>query len=152
MFGNNKTKEKNNLVPSSAPINGLNSLVVGTVIEGHLTSENDIRIDGIIRGSIDCKAKVIIGPQGRVEGTINCSNAMIEGQFEGILNVSDTLDVRKDAKINGEMSIGKLSVETGASFNGTCNMGQQSAINGGARKEKGKLTAQGAFTSKKQAS
>jgi cytoskeletal protein CcmA (bactofilin family) len=82
-------------------------------------------VDGTIKGNLDCTAKVIIGPTGYVEGQINCTNAIIEGRFEGVLNVKELLNVRNSAKINGEITTNKLIVEAGAVFNVTCKMGKQ---------------------------
>jgi cytoskeletal protein CcmA (bactofilin family) len=46
----------------------------------------------------------------------------MEGKFKGTLNVSDTLNLRSSAHIEGEVQIGKLSVEPGATFNASCLM------------------------------
>ncbi len=135
MFGNNKKNSKNQT--SSAPPSsngsaggGLNSLVQGTVIEGNVTADSDIRIDGTINGTLNCKAKVIIGPTGRIKGKITCANAMIEGKIEGELIVSELLNVRKTAHIQGDVSTKKLIVEEGAIFEVSCNMMNQSGMNG----------------------
>lgn len=122
MFGN---KDNGTSMPSALPSNALNSLVENTIVEGQVTSESDIRVDGTIRGSLICKAKVIIGPKGYIEGKIVCANAMIEGRFEGDLQVSELLNVRKTAVITGEINTKKLIVESGAIFNVSCRMGQQ---------------------------
>ncbi len=109
-------------MPSSTS-HSLNSLVQGTVVEGTVKSESDIRIDGTIKGILHCNAKVIIGPSGRVEGEVQCKNAVIEGQFEGTLNVEALLDVRDTANVTGDISTGKLIVNQPKSFNVTCAMG-----------------------------
>ncbi len=115
MFGGKeKTQLAKNTINTAS--NALNSLVKGTEIEGTVKAESDIRIDGTIKGNLDCAAKVIIGPTGYVEGHVNCENAIIEGQFEGILNVKELLNVRNTAKINGEISTNKLIVEAGLPY------------------------------------
>lgn len=107
-------------MPSS---HSLNSLVKGTVVEGTVKSESDIRIDGTIKGKLFCDAKVIIGPSGYVEGEIRCENAVIEGKFEGNLQVSELLNIRETANISGEVRTNKLIVQSGATFNVACSMG-----------------------------
>lgn len=136
MFGG---KEKSGTVKSnisSASVGALNTLVEGTVIEGQVTAKSDIRIDGMIRGNLNCDGKVIIGITGFIEGQINCTNAVIQGKFEGTLNVKELLNVRESAKINGEVTTGKLIVESGAVFNVTCKMGKQTSENGNATERK----------------
>jgi len=122
MFGN--TKENHTKTVTSTPLSGsLNSLVSGTVIEGQVQSEGDIRVDGFINGSLKCKAKVIIGPTGRVFGDITCKNAVIEGVLEGVIQVEETLKLEKSAKVKAEIVTNKIIIAAGAVFNGNCKMG-----------------------------
>jgi cytoskeletal protein CcmA (bactofilin family) len=123
MFGGKEKTQSNKAAATATALNGLNSLVKGTEIEGKVSAKSDIRVDGTIKGSLECEAKVIIGPTGYIEGQINCANAMIEGRFEGTLNVKGLLNVRKTASINGEITTAKLIVEAGAVFNVSCHMG-----------------------------
>jgi cytoskeletal protein CcmA (bactofilin family) len=121
MFANTKnTDETKN---TSAPLSsGLNALVKGTSVEGTVKCESDIRIDGTITGDLICKAKVIVGPTGYIEGEITCQNAVVEGKIKGVLNVSDVLNIRETAEIDGTISTGKLIVQSGAKFNVACKM------------------------------
>jgi cytoskeletal protein CcmA (bactofilin family) len=127
MFGSKKKVEEtssNGTRSSALPSgdNALNSLVRGTVTEGNVIAESDIRVDGIIKGNLRCSARVIIGPSGFVEGEINCQNAMIEGKFVGILRVAELLNVKETADVSGDVTTGKLTISAGALFNVTCNM------------------------------
>jgi cytoskeletal protein CcmA (bactofilin family) len=121
MFANTKnTDETKN---TSAPVSsGLNALVKGTSVEGTVKCESDIRIDGTITGDLICKAKVIVGPTGYIEGEITCQNAVVEGKIKGVLNVYDVLNIRETAEIDGTISTGKLIVQSGAKFNVACKM------------------------------
>jgi cytoskeletal protein CcmA (bactofilin family) len=127
MFGtnakNDQSKGKAAASSVTASAHSLNSLVQGTVVEGTVKSESDIRIDGAIKGKLFCDAKVIIGPTGLVEGQIRCQNAVIEGKFDGVLEVAQLLNIRETAKISGEVTTDKLIVQSGATFNVTCSMG-----------------------------
>ena len=131
MFGNSSTNEKKEAVKSKSSTSimttagghSLNSIVQGTVIEGAVKSKSDFRVDGTIKGKLFCDAKVIIGPTGLVEGEIRCKNAMVEGRFEGILNVSELLNIRESAQVSGDVTTNKLIVQSGAIYNVTCNMG-----------------------------
>ena len=121
MFGSSKPKkeESKHVKSSSSSTNALNSLVQGTFVEGKIKATNDIRIDGTIKGELFCDAKVIIGPSGVVEGTIKCKNAVIEGRFSGNLIVKELLNIRETAKVKGEVSYGKLVVQSGAVISGS---------------------------------
>lgn len=93
-----------------------------TKITGEIVSEGDFRIDGTIEGNIVTNGRVIIGGSGFVNGKVECTNADVEGKFSGELLVANTLTVKSSANINGDVVIGKLSVEPGAAFNATCAM------------------------------
>src|SRR5258706_9527865 len=130
MFNNSKNEQKgktNGLI-ASASTTSSNSLIQGTNIEGNVLAEKDIRIDGTLRGSLICKGKVIIGPTGSIAGDIQCENAVIEGRFEGILNVSDVLHVKETAKVGGDVTTQKLVVQPGSIFNVKCKMGSQNNV------------------------
>ena len=123
MFGN--TKKPGSEMATTSNTSAINTLVNGTKIEGTITAQNDIRIDGIVDGTLTCSGKLIIGTDGRVEGQATCQNAVIEGHFQGTLIVHDVLDVRENANVVGEIKTGKLNVQAGAIFNGNCDMGQK---------------------------
>jgi cytoskeletal protein CcmA (bactofilin family) len=140
MFGSsNKNKEAsksktNNIMPSSTG-HSLNSLVKGTTVEGIIKSQSDIRVDGTIKGNLNCDAKVIIGPSGHIDGEIKCKNAVIEGRFEGILSVAELLHIRESANVRGEVTYGKLVVQSGAVINGSWKVVGQDA-NGSSKNKK----------------
>lgn len=130
MFGNSKNEQSNktNGIISTASTTSSNSLVQGTNIEGIVIADKDIRIDGTLKGTLQCKGKVIIGPTGFISGDITCENAVIEGRFEGVLIVGDVLHVKETAKIEGDVSTVKLVVQPGSIFNVKCKMGAQNSM------------------------
>ena len=124
----NKSKENGSgpsTISSSSSSGSTNSIVSGTRIEGSINANSDIRIDGTLKGTLDCKGRVIIGPEGKVEGEINCQNAVVEGSFQGKINVKELLNVRESANIQGEVTTDKLLVQPGAIYNVSCSMGGQ---------------------------
>ncbi|MBI1225115.1 MAG: polymer-forming cytoskeletal protein [Bacteroidetes bacterium] len=155
MFGSNKSKDavKPGSIIPSASSHSLNSLVQGTVVEGKVKATTDIRIDGTIKGDLICSSKVIIGPTGAIEGTVKCQNAVIEGNFNGILNVSELLNIRETAKVVGEVSYGKLIVQSGAVISGSYKVaGDNSHSNGnGAFKSSGEAKKAAASESESKA-
>lgn len=110
--------------PADTNGNGaINIIGAGTIIDGEIKSNGDVRIDGTIRGSVSSKSKVVIGSTGQVEGDVVCQNADISGQVKGNTTVAEMLFLKSQARINGDILTGKLVVEVGASFTGNCSMG-----------------------------
>ncbi len=95
----------------------------GTCISGNIETNGDVRIDGTLKGNIISKAKVLIGPMGIVEGDINCKLADIMGQVTGCIKVSELLQLKGKAAIDGDLHSAKLFIEPTVNFNGQCHMG-----------------------------
>jgi len=124
MFNNKGNKEN---LPTAKSVEGGNSSInligAGTVIEGDIRSNGDIRIDGTVIGHVVSKAKVVIGATGVVEGDVNSQNADVSGVIKGKTVVAELLFLKSAAKVIGDIVTGKLVVEVGATFTGSCNMG-----------------------------
>ncbi|MEO9257554.1 MAG: polymer-forming cytoskeletal protein [Crocinitomicaceae bacterium] len=100
----------------------LNRLVQGTELTGNITTSNSIRIDGIIKGNVNCGGKLVLGLMGEIIGEVTSSEAEIEGRIEGNLSISELLYLRASSRINGNITSSKLIIENGATFNGLCTM------------------------------
>lgn len=122
MFGNNK-KSIGTYKSEPNQASSVNIIGVETKIEGKIQSESDIRIEGILKGSISTKSKVVVGITGVILGDIECKYADISGEVKGTIKVEELLTLKNTANINGDIIANKLVVETGASFNGNCSMG-----------------------------
>ncbi len=103
-----------------------NRIEKNTKIKGDITSEADFRIDGKLEGNVTTSGKVVIGKDGYIKGKAECVNADIEGKFNGELLVKDLLALKASAVIEGTVSVTKLAVEPGATFNASCTMGKGS--------------------------
>lgn len=101
-----------------------NRIEKNTKIKGDITSEADFRIDGKLEGNVKTSGKVVIGKDGYIKGKVECVNADIEGKFNGELQVNDLLSLKASAIIEGTVSVSKLAVEPGATFNAACTMGK----------------------------
>ena len=99
-----------------------NVVAKNTSIIGDIISEGDFRIDGSLEGNIKTQGRVIIGAEGSIKGKVESTNADIEGKFSGELIVQKILAIKSSAHISGEVIVGKLSVEPGATFNASCSM------------------------------
>lgn len=107
----------------AADASSVNLIGGGTKIVGDINSSGDIRIDGHLSGNLVTNGKFVLGPNGLIEGNINCANADLMGEVRGIINVSEMLALKSTAKINGDIITSRLSIEPGAVFSGSCNMG-----------------------------
>ncbi len=103
--------------------NKINMIGVGTTIEGNISSNENIRFDGILIGNLTTKGKVFIGQTGKVNGEIRCKNCEVEGVVEGKIVIEELLSLRSMSRIYGEIKTSKLAIEPGAILTGKCDMG-----------------------------
>jgi cytoskeletal protein CcmA (bactofilin family) len=103
--------------------NSSNVIGKGTVLEGNIETSGNIRIEGKIIGNLKSKSKVALGNSSLVDGNVSAQNADIEGTVKGRVEIADMLVLKATATVHGDIVTGKLVVEPGAVFNGTCKMG-----------------------------
>jgi cytoskeletal protein CcmA (bactofilin family) len=118
MFNSKSKSSFDDTAASSTSIIG-----AGTTITGNVQSNGDIRIDGIIKGNLIAKAKILIGAEGVIEGDIDGKQADVLGKVTGKIKVADLLYLHGKAIVDGDIYAGKLQIEPTASFNGQCHMG-----------------------------
>lgn len=115
------TKSKNLLNETVASATSI--IGAGTVITGNVESNGDIRIDGKVLGDVTAKAKILVGPEGVIEGNIVGEQADVLGKVIGVIKVNDLLHLRGKATVNGDIYASKLQLEPSVTFNGQCHMG-----------------------------
>jgi len=103
--------------------NSSNVIGKGTVLEGNIETYGNIRIEGRINGNIKSKSKIALGTGSHVEGNITAQNADLEGEVKGKVDITELLVLKATAVVHGDIITGKLVVEPGAMFNGSCKMG-----------------------------
>ena len=118
MFNQNSESSK-----AEGGTSSINLIGAGTVVEGDIKSNGDIRIDGTVIGNIVSKSKVVVGATGTIDGNVTSQNADVSGSIKGKVTVNELLFLKSSANIQGDIITGKLVVEVGATFTGTCNMG-----------------------------
>jgi cytoskeletal protein CcmA (bactofilin family) len=101
---------------------GVNLIGEGTSIDGDVKANGDIRVDGRLKGDLETPARLVIGPRGWLQGNVQCQHAEVIGQLIGDLHVNETLTLRASARIDGNIRVGRLIIESGATFTGSCSM------------------------------
>ena len=120
-------KEKASAYSEKSYSNSATLISSGTTLKGDVKSENDLRIDGTIRGNVYSSAKIIVGPSGFVEGNIEGAQADITGKVNGNISVKEILQLRGESNVQGNIAATKLQIDPTAVFNGKCQMGTQPA-------------------------
>lgn len=100
----------------------LNLIIESTEIEGNIKSASSFRVDGKLKGIIDCQGSFVLGPNGVVEGDINAQDAIIGGKVIGTLQVKNKLRLEPKSYVSGEIKCSRLIIDEGAVFDGKSKM------------------------------
>src|ERR1700761_2978305 len=120
-----KPKEKSRFAAFAA--DSVSIVAEGMKINGDIEAEHDMRIDGTISGHVFCKAKVVLGKNGCIEGDLHAANADVLGKVTGSIIVKDLLCLKSQSVVNGDLVVGRLDIEPEAEFNGKCSMTHEGA-------------------------
>ena len=100
----------------------LNMVGRGTSIKGDLKASSSVRVDGDVRGKIDCEDLVTIGSTGSVDGDVKAKNIVVGGKCNGNLYAQEKLVLESKSVVKGEIVAKRLVVDEGAIFDGACGM------------------------------
>ncbi len=114
------SKDKGSSEPSTG--SGLNLIGRGTSITGTIRSSSSIRIEGEIKGQVQCQDLVTLGATGLVEGDVQAKNVVIGGKVVGNLIVQEKLVLEPKCNVQGDIKARRLVIDEGATFEGNCLM------------------------------
>lgn len=106
----------------------VNIISEGSQLEGFLKSGHDVRIGGVLNGTLETESKAIVTEQGYVSGDLVSHDADIAGKINGDVLGKNKIILRKTAVLEGNLTTKILVVEEGAKVNGLCKMGDISSI------------------------
>jgi cytoskeletal protein CcmA (bactofilin family) len=93
----------------------------GTRIVGKMSVKGTIRLDGIVEGDVQADW-VVVGVAGKIQGNILTRGVVVGGSVEGIIEATETAELRENARVVGEIHAPKLAISEGAFFDGRARM------------------------------
>lgn len=97
-------------------------------VEGDFIGEGNVVVEGIVIGNLKTKNNLQVGEQAKIQAKVEAENAQIAGEITGNISVSQFLDIKASAKINGDVSAAVLAIEKGAKINGRISMGESGKV------------------------
>ena len=94
----------------------------GIVIEGEVSSDEEVIVQGVIRGKLLCQDAVIIEAGATVEANVVGASVVVAGSITGDVTASDRVDLQAGAKLVGDVKAARLTIAEGASFKGNVDM------------------------------
>lgn len=90
---------------------------------GQIFTKEDLNVDGDVEGTIEsAESKVTIGATGRVQASVKAREVVILGQVQGNVEATDKVDIRREAKLVGDITTARISIEDGALFKGSIDI------------------------------
>lgn len=108
-------------------VNAKISSIIGkdVVVEGNITAEDAIRIEGTLKGNVSSAGTMVISSTGKVIGNIKGSNIMVAGTIEGDMDSDGRIEVASTGKITGNIRTKSLIIDENAVFQGQCIMNME---------------------------
>jgi len=106
----------------------------GVELSGDFYFSKGVRIGGVVKGKVRADTLLEIGPTGRVEAEVEVRRISIQGEFHGTIRASERVEIHKEGRVLGEIFSPCLIIESGAFFEGHCNMGESTTPESGAKK------------------
>lgn len=96
----------------------------GVVIEGRITSAQDLRIDGKVDGTIEVGSHgLILGATAAVKANLAARSILISGTVIGNVTATDRIDLQATGSVQGDLSAPRLVIVDGAIVKGKVNAG-----------------------------
>jgi cytoskeletal protein CcmA (bactofilin family) len=92
-------------------------------IVGQIYSKEDLYVDGDLEGTVEAlEHKLTIGPHGTVHAGVKAREVVALGNIQGDVEATDKIEIRKDAKLVGNIKTARIIIEDGAYFKGSIDI------------------------------
>jgi cytoskeletal protein CcmA (bactofilin family) len=101
------------------------SATIGKAVKvvGQIYSKEDLFVDGEVEGTVEAlDHKLTIGPNGTMRAGIKAREVTVLGSVQGNVEATDRIEIRKDAKVVGDLKMARISIEDGAYFKGAIDI------------------------------
>jgi cytoskeletal protein CcmA (bactofilin family) len=102
---------------------GVAAIGKSVMIKGQILSREDLYLDGEMEGTVEVpEHRLTIGPHARLQASIRAREVVVLGSVNGDVEAIDKIDIRKDAKLIGDIKTGGIVIEDGAYFKGSIDI------------------------------
>jgi cytoskeletal protein CcmA (bactofilin family) len=126
----NPVEVKKEITPvSSTPVTKFepastgNSIGKSVKVVGQIYSKEDLFVDGTVEGTLEASEhKLTIGPHAAIQASIKAREVLVLGTIQGNVEAFERLEIRKDAKLMGDIRTARIVIEDGAYFKGSIDI------------------------------
>jgi cytoskeletal protein CcmA (bactofilin family) len=110
---------------------GSAALGKNVTVKGQIVAREDLTIDGEVEGTVECHDhRLTIGPNARVQSNLKAREIVIHGSIQGNVEAADKIDIKKEAKLVGDIKTSRIVIEDGAYFKGSIDISKAAPVKG----------------------
>lgn len=100
-------------------------------VKGQIFAREDLTIDGEVEGTVECHDhRLTIGPNARVQAGLKAREIVIQGSIQGNVEAADKIDIKREAKLVGDIKTSRIVIEDGAYFKGSIDISKSAGTKG----------------------
>ncbi len=100
-----------------------NSVVGSSItIDGEISGDEDLEIQGTVKGKISLKAGLIVDGSGKVEADIEADNVENSGKVTGNISATEKVELKSGCKMLGDVQAPRILIADGATCMGNIDM------------------------------
>lgn len=93
--------------------------------DGTYNSTRDLRIEGQVKGTIECRGTLHIAQGANVNARVEAENISVAGELEGEITCRGRLQILPSGRVTGKINTVTLVIHEGAFYEGDLEMGNQ---------------------------
>jgi len=111
-------------------VRGVAAIGKSVIIKGQILAREDLYLDGEMEGTVEVpEHRLTIGPHAKLQAGIRAREVVVLGSVNGNVEAIEKMDIRKDARLIGDIKTGGIVIEDGAFFKGSIDIVRPSRPN-----------------------
>lgn len=103
----------------------------GVTIDGRITSNQDIRIDGRVQGTIEVgQHELVLGAGAELKGNVDARSVMVGGKLEGNVTTTERIQIQSTGVLLGDVVTPRLIIQDGGLLRGKADVAGTRAAGG----------------------
>src|SRR5579871_1528813 len=101
------------------------SATIGKAVKivGQIYSKEELYVDGDLEGTLEAlENKLTVGRNGTVHASVKAREVVVMGTIQGNVEAAEKIEIRKDAKLVGDIRTARIIIEDGAYFKGSIDI------------------------------
>lgn len=108
---------------ASEAVRGVAAIGKSVIIKGQILAREDLYLDGEMEGTVEVpEHRLTIGPHAKLQASIRAREVVVLGAVNGNVEAIEKMDIRKDARLIGDIKTGGIVIEDGAFFKGSIDI------------------------------